>query len=86
MELDKNKFALAAGATLGVWYVICAVLVAAAPNLAMKLFSWIVHLINLEAKVSFPEVIYGFVEVVVLAYVTAYVFAWLHNRFMKTAQ
>jgi len=85
MELDKNKFALAAGATLGVWYVICAALVAIVPDLALKLFSWMAHLINLEADVSFPEVIYGFIEVVVLAYITAYVFAWLHNRFMKTA-
>ena len=83
MELDKNKFALAAGATIGVWYVICAALVAIAPDLAIKLFSWIVHLINLRVEVSFPEVIYGFVEVVVLAYITAYVFAWLHNLFMK---
>ena len=83
MELDKNKLALAAGATMGVWYVICAALVAIAPDLAIKLFSWIVHLINLRVEVSFPEVIYGFVEVVVLAYITAYVFAWLHNLFMK---
>ena len=86
MELDKNKFALAAGATMGIWYVICAALVAIVPDLAMKLFSWMVHLIDLKAEVSFPEVIYGFVEVVVLAYITAYVFAWLHNRFIKTAQ
>jgi len=84
MELDKNKFALAAGATMGAWYVICAALVATAPELAMKLFSWMVHLIDLKVEVSFPEVIYGFAEVVVLAYITAYVFAWLHNRFMKT--
>lgn len=85
MELDKNKFALAAGATMGVWYVICATLVALVPGLALKLFSWMVHLVNLEAGVlGLPEVIYGFVEVVVLTYITAYVFAWLHNRFMKT--
>lgn len=85
MELDKNKFAMAASAVMGVWYVICAALVVIAPDLAMKLFSWMVHLVNLEAGVvGFPESIYGFIEVVVLTYVTAYVFAWLHNRFMKT--
>ena len=85
MELDKNKFALAAGATIGIWYVICATLVATVPDLATKLFSWMVHLIDLRAEVSFPEVIYGFIEVVIFAYITAYVFAWLHNRFMKSA-
>lgn len=85
MELDKNKFAMAASAVMGIWYVICASLVALVPDLALKLFSWMVHLVNVEAGVSFPEVIYGFVEVLVLTYVTAYVFAWLHNRFMKSS-
>ena len=83
MELNKNKFALAAAKVLGVWYVICALLVALAPNLAVKLFGWMVHLINLEPGVSFPEVIYGFIEVIILTYVSAYVFAWLHNRAIK---
>ena len=85
MELDKNKFALAAGAVMGVWYAVCATLVALVPSLAMKLFSWMVHLVNLEAGVvGLPEAIYGFIEVIILAYATAYVFAWLHNRFMRT--
>ncbi len=86
MELDKNKFAMAAGAVMGVWYIICAILVAIVPDLALKLFSWMVHIVNLEAGVpGFPETIYGFIEVIILTYITAYVFAWLHNRFMKTA-
>lgn len=84
MELNKKKFALAAAEIMGIWYVICASLVALVPDLAMKLFSWMVHLVNLEAGiVSFPAVIYGFIEVAVLTYVSAYVFAWLHNRSMK---
>ena len=83
MELDKKKFALAAAEVFAIWYVICALLVALVPNLAVKLFSWIVHLVNIEPGVSFPEVIYGFIEVVVLSYITAYVFAWLHNRAVK---
>ncbi len=80
MELNKKKFALAATEVMSVWYVICAALVALAPELALKLFGWMVHLVNLQAGVSFPEVIYGFVEVIILTYVTTYVFAWLHNR------
>lgn len=80
MELNKSKFALAATEVMGIWYVLCAIFVALAPVLALRLFSWMVHLVNLEAGISFPEAIYGFVEVVVLTYVTAYVFAWLHNR------
>jgi len=81
MELNKSKFALAAVEVMGVWYIICALLVTLVPGIALKLFSWIVHLVNLEAGVvGFPEAIYGFIEVVILTYVTAYVFAWLHNR------
>ncbi len=75
MELNKNKFALAGTEVMALWYVICASFVAVAPNLAVRLFSWIVHLVNLQPGTSFPEVIYGFIEVVVLTYVTAYVFA-----------
>lgn len=80
MELNKNKFALAAAEVMGIWYVICALLVVFVPGVALKLFSWIVHLVNLEARVSYPEVLYGFAEVIILSYITAYVFAWLHNK------
>lgn len=82
MELNKKKFALAAAKIMGIWYIICALLVAVAPDTAVKLFGWMVHLVNLTPGVSFPEVIYGFVEVIILTYVTAYTFAWLHNRSM----
>ena len=80
MELNKNKFALAATEVMGAWYIVCATLVALAPALAVTLFGWMVHLVNLKPGISFPEVIYGFIEVVLLAYLTAYVFAWLHNH------
>ncbi len=80
MELNKNKFALAGAEIMGAWYIICALLVILIPELAMKFFSWMVHLVNLQVGISFPEVIYGFIEIVILAYITAYVFAWLHNR------
>lgn len=82
--MNKKSFACAAAATMGIWYAICAIFVAIWPNWSLKLFSWMVHLVNVEAGVSFPGVIYGFVEIVVLAYVTAYVFAALYNRHMKS--
>lgn len=83
MELNKNKFAFVGAEVMAAWYVVCAALVAVVPDLAMKLFSWMVHLVDLKPGVSFPGVIYGFIEVVVLTYVTAYVFAWLHNRSLR---
>lgn len=83
MQLNKAKFALAAATVMGVWSIICAVLVYIAPDLTLKLFSWMAHLVNLQAGISFPEAIYGVIEVFTLTYVTAYVFAWLHNYFME---
>lgn len=83
MQLNKRKFALAAAAVMGAWSIICAILVAIAPNLTLKLFSWMAHLVNLKTGVTFPEAVYGVIEVFVLTYVTAYVFAWLHNRFVE---
>ena len=84
MELNTNKFALAGTVLIGVWYVICSAVVAVAPKTAAMLFGWMTHLLNVEGAVSFPEVIYGFIEVIILAYATAYAFAWLYNIFLKT--
>lgn len=84
MQLNKSKFALAAAVVMGAWSAICALIVSVAPELAMQLFSWMVHLVGLEANTSFPGMLLGIIEVFVLTYVTAYVFAWLHNRFSET--
>ncbi|MBI2109389.1 MAG: hypothetical protein HYT93_04450 [Parcubacteria group bacterium] len=83
MELNTHKFALAGAVLAGIWYVVCAAIVALMPKTAATLFSWMTHLLNVEGAVSFPEVIYGFIEVIILAYVTVYVFAWLYNTLLK---
>lgn len=83
MQLNKSKFALAAAVVAGAWSAICAILVAVAPDAMLMLFSWMVHLVNLKAGVSFPGALYGIVEVFILTYVTAYIFAWLYNRFVE---
>jgi len=80
MKLNNNKFAIAVAEVMGAWYIICALLVAVVPEIAATLFSWMVHLVNVQAGVGFPEVIYGFIEVVILTYISAYIFASLHNR------
>ncbi len=80
MELNKNKFALAASFTMGAWYLVCALLVALAPDLAMTLFSWMVHLVNLQAAdLTWTAFFAGLVEILVLSYLTGWVFAAAHN-------
>ena len=69
---------------LGVWYIICATAVSVAPNLAAKLFGWMVHLTNITpAEITTGGFVAGFVQVVIYTYISAWVFAWLHNRFLK---
>ncbi|MBI2573854.1 MAG: hypothetical protein HYV78_00445 [Candidatus Wildermuthbacteria bacterium] len=87
MELNTKKFALALAKVMGVWYVLCATLVALAPELGLKLFGWMIHLVNLEsvvnAGVTATGFVAGLVEVAALAYATAWAFAWLYNRSLR---
>lgn len=84
MELNKNKFAFSAAGIMGIWYLICALLVAVAPELAATLFSWMVHLVNLDvAEITWGTFFAGLVEILILSYLTGWAFAWLHNRAIK---
>lgn len=87
MELNEKKFALAAAKTMSIWYILCVAFVAVAPALALKLFGWMVHLVNLDsavnAGVTLGGFFVGFLEVVALAYATALLFATIYNRLLK---
>lgn len=87
MELNAKKFALAAAELMAGWYALCAAFVFLAPELALKLFGWMIHLVNLESVVNAGVTAAGFatglVEVVALAYATAWAFAWLYNRAVR---
>lgn len=88
MELNKKEFSLAAAGTMGIVYIICAVFVAIAPNFAIKLFGWLVHLVNVvkfagDVKITVGGFLAGLVQILVYTFIGAWLFAWLHNRFMK---
>ncbi len=90
MELDKNKFSMAAAGTMGIVYVVCAVFVALWPDFALQLFGWLVHLVNVDkfagdVRMTALGFVAGLIQVLVYTYVGAWIFAWLHNRFMKAA-
>lgn len=89
MELDKNKFSMAAAGTMGIVYVVCAVFVWLWPDFALQLFGWLVHLVNVDkfagdVAITAGGLVIGLAQVLVYTYVGAYIFAWLHNRFIKT--
>ncbi len=86
MEIKKGKLALASAATFGVAYLICALFVIIAPDLAIRLTGWLFHLLNVEqfagdVAVTAGGLIGGLVQVVIYAYLIAWLFAWFYNRF-----
>ena len=87
MELNKNKFALAISGTFGVLSVICAAIVLLAPDLAAQLFGYMVHLTNLEpAEITLVGFVIGLAQVLIYSYIGGYLFASLHNQFLKPKQ
>lgn len=85
MQLDKNKFALAAAGTMGIVSIFCAAVVSVAPDLAVTLFGWMVHLVNLEpANITLTSFLGGLAQVLAYSYIGAWLFAWLHNKFLKS--
>ncbi len=89
MILNKQKFALAATITMGVVYAVCAAFTALLPDVALKFLGWMVHIVNVEkfaggVEVTFGSFILGLLPILFYSYLTAYLFAWLYNRFTKS--
>jgi len=88
MKLKKQNFALAAGATMGIIYVVCAIFVTLWPDFALRLFGWLVHLVNLDkfagdVRITLTGFVMGLLQAVIYTYVGALLFGWLHNKFLK---
>lgn len=69
---------------MGIVYVVCAVFVALWPEFSAQLMGWLLHLVAIEpVGIFFPDVVYGLIQAVIYTYITLWIFAWLHNRFVK---
>lgn len=87
-KLEVNKFSLALAATMGTIYIVCAMFVALWPNFALQLFGWLVHLVNVDkfagdVSITFGGFVIGLLQILVYTYVSAAIFALLHNKFIK---
>ena len=85
MKLASLKFALAAMITLGIIYVVCAAVVAIAPDFALSLFGWLVHLVNVDQfmmEITAGSVLIGLVQILLYTFVAAWLFAMLYDRFV----
>ncbi|MEK7652644.1 MAG: DUF5676 family membrane protein [Patescibacteria group bacterium] len=90
-QINKNGFALAAGGAMGTIYIVCAVFVSLWPDFSLKLFGWLVHLVNVEKftgglVMTFGGFLIGLAQVVIYAYIGAWIIAWFHNKFCKSNQ
>lgn len=89
MQLNINKFAIAAGGAMGIIYAVCAAFVSLWPDFSLKLFGWLVHLVNVDkfatgiTGITFGGFIIGLLQAVIYTYLGALIFGWLHNHFMK---
>lgn len=88
MELNRQKFALAAAMAMGTAYVICAVFTALLPDVALKFLGWMVHVVNVEkfaggVEVTFGGFILGLLPVLFYTYLVSYLFAWLYNKLVQ---
>lgn len=87
-KIDASKFSLAAAATMGIVYIVCAIFVVLWPDFALQLFGWLVHLVNVDkfagdVQITALGFIVGLLQAVIYTYVGAWVFVWLHNKFLK---
>lgn len=85
-KMNVNKFALAAAATMGIIYAVCAGFVALWPGFSLQLFGWLVHLVNIEkfagdVQITAIGFAVGLLQSLLYTYVVAWIFAWLHNKF-----
>lgn len=88
MALNKQKLALASAATFGVVYIVCAVFVIVAPDFALQLLGWVTHIVNVDkfagdVAITPGGLAAGFIQILVYAYLVAWLFAWFYNRFSR---
>lgn len=89
MELNKQKFSLAAATTMGIAYVVCAVFTVLFPDVALKFLGWMTHIVNVEkfaggVEITFGSFVLGLLPILFYTYFIAYLFAWLYNKLIKS--
>ncbi|HLC89673.1 MAG TPA: DUF5676 family membrane protein [Patescibacteria group bacterium] len=86
-QINTQGFALAFAGVAAIIYLLCTIVVAFLPDLALQLFGSLVHLVNLEKAADMRLTLVGFVsglfQAVIYTYIGAWLVAWLHNLFCK---
>ena len=84
-KLSPKAAAFALAGVSGLLYLVCAILIAIAPEATIKFFGNLFHGINLETiaqqSISFSSAVVGFVEILIGSLVTGWIFAKMYNKF-----
>ncbi|OGY24827.1 MAG: hypothetical protein A2126_00825 [Candidatus Woykebacteria bacterium GWB1_45_5] len=86
MKFDTKKFPLAAAVTMAIIYIICTVFVAIFPEVATKIFGWMIHMTLGDEGVRGQNISLGgffvsLVQLVFYTYLSAWIFSTLYNKF-----
>ena len=86
MKLDEMAFGLASGATVGVLWIICSVIVWFLPGPMMSVSGHMVHgdFGMMNWSLSLVGVIIGLITWVFVAALTGWLFAAIYNRLVKS--
>lgn len=87
MKLDQKAFANASALIVGAFYLICVGLTVIAPDLLISIGNSWFHAIDLTkiegVDLTFGSFLFGFVTIVIVAWVADYYFAKIYNSFVK---
>lgn len=88
-ELNPKVISFSLASVSGALSLICAFLMAIAPKAAFKFFGSIFHgadLTKIASPVTIPGVITGLVAIVIISFVSGWLFAVIYNYFLSKAK
>ncbi|KKS19048.1 MAG: hypothetical protein UU76_C0007G0010 [Parcubacteria group bacterium GW2011_GWC1_41_7] len=88
MIISPKAAAKAGAYTAGIAYIFCALVVLMAPQVAMTLTEWLMHIVNVDVLLQNIQMttigfIAGLVQVMIYTYVAFWIFAVIYNKGTK---
>jgi len=85
-KLSVNKVSLSLAAVSGILSIVCALLIALAPEATTKLFGIIFHGIDISQitkPITLGGALFGTIEVIVIALIAGWLFAVIYNKIKR---
>ena len=83
-ELSVKKLSLSLAIASGIFSTTCALLIAIAPQFAIKFFGAIFHGIDIsqiEKTMTFTSAVTGIIVAIIVALITGWLFVTIYNKF-----